>query len=297
MTTTKKHSVWLSGLLAWLLPGLGHWMLGRHRRAIALCASVMVLYLAGLFASQKWSLIANDFVGLDIRLGPIHIPSSILDPLAAVPESFIGLPNFIAHGTLQFDARGEPSLEPKALVGGLTIGLLLSALAGLINIIGVADAVTIAGDRTGRLTGPGRREPFWGVLLSWLLPGAGHVYAGHRNKGILVGSLVVGAFVIGLILGDGCVLDRQRYPYYFLATMFQGLPTLVGGVATAGFQVDESVDPRRLEVGLLFVGVAGLMNLLVMIDSYNLIESKNLGRAADASGTAPAQPEVVAKKS
>ncbi len=294
-TIPKKLPSWLAGILAWLIPGLGHFVLGDRKRALIVFGTVTTLFFSGLALSGKWSLVANQQMGFDIRIRGIGLSSDVLGPLAAVPESFNGLATIFSYGSLDFDSFGQPRLEPAVLVAGLTIGMILSAMAGILNLIAIADVVLIAGDRSGRLTGPSKkRDPFFAVLLSWLLPGAGHLYAGYRTKGLFLGALVLGTFIAGVILGQGCDIDRQRFPYYFLATIFLGLPTLIGGVATEGIRVDESVDPRLLEVGLLFVAVAGLMNLLVMIDALNRVEVVNF--ADDEIPVADSATPTVARK-
>ncbi|HBP18071.1 MAG TPA: hypothetical protein DEA08_09800, partial [Planctomycetes bacterium] len=42
------------------------------------------------------------------------------------------------------------------------------------------------------------KSPEIAGLLAWLIPGAGHYYAGHKLKGIVSAVLILGLFVAGV---------------------------------------------------------------------------------------------------
>jgi TM2 domain-containing membrane protein YozV len=53
------------------------------------------------------------------------------------------------------------------------------------------------------------RHPATAALLGWLVPGLGHLYQGRRLKGWLFMATLVGAFLVGLWIGDGRVVYCQ----------------------------------------------------------------------------------------
>ena len=51
------RSPWLAMALAWIVPGLGHFYLGRRRTALAFGAIVLVTFLAGMsFEGRLYSV-------------------------------------------------------------------------------------------------------------------------------------------------------------------------------------------------------------------------------------------------
>lgn len=103
------------------------------------------------------------------------------------------------------------------------------------------------------------------VLLAWVLPGLGHLAQGRRPKAIYFAVLLLLMYGLGLVLGEGASVSAERYPFHVYGQYLAGLPALIGiliGSAPAG----ESI--LRLELGVVFTTVAGLLNLVVMIDVY-----------------------------
>ncbi|MBQ8287098.1 MAG: hypothetical protein IJZ10_12475 [Thermoguttaceae bacterium] len=49
----------LAGLLAWLVPGLGHWYQGRRAKAIIYAAAIWPILLAGLWMGSYWEATPN----------------------------------------------------------------------------------------------------------------------------------------------------------------------------------------------------------------------------------------------
>ena len=75
------------------------------------------------------------------------------------------------------------------------------------------------------------KSPEVAAVLAWLIPGAGHLYAGHLVKGGGTLVFVLGLFVWGLFLsgGEAVSLDNTAgHPYAFLAQVGVGLPTGAG---------------------------------------------------------------------
>lgn len=106
------------------------------------------------------------------------------------------------------------------------------------------------------------------LALGWLVPGAGHVLFGRKAKAVYFGVLILILFVIGFWLGDERVVSANRYGLYLLAQIWVGGPTLLALVATQHLRV--TYDIHFHDAGLLFTAVAGLLNLVVLVDLYEI---------------------------
>lgn len=103
------------------------------------------------------------------------------------------------------------------------------------------------------------------VLLAWVLPGLGHLAQGRRPKAVYFAVLLLLMYGLGLVLGEGASVSADRYPFHVYGQYLAGLPALIG-ILLGSAPTGETV--LRLELGVIFTTVAGLLNLVVMIDVY-----------------------------
>ncbi len=107
-------------------------------------------------------------------------------------------------------------------------------------------------------------------VASWAVPGAGHLWLGRRNKGFIFLVALPLMFAIGL------ALRGRIFPFDFsdvlvalaaVADLGIGLPYFIAGGLGYG-----AGDVRAVtyEYGNAFLIVAGLLNLLVVIDAYDV---------------------------
>ncbi len=112
------------------------------------------------------------------------------------------------------------------------------------------------------------RSPFAALVLGWILPGAGHAYAGQWGKAVLFFSLITALVVAGLVIGGGTNILPNRL--WYTAQVCAGGPTLALTPISQYFAAHGTVDwadPLH-EMGTLYTAVAGFLNLLVMMDAY-----------------------------
>jgi len=120
------------------------------------------------------------------------------------------------------------------------------------------------------MTPPGanQRSPVAALVLGWILPGAGHAYAGRWGKAVLFFLCITGLVVAGLVLADGTNILPRRL--WYAAQVCAGGPavalTPVSQYVASRGPVDWA-DPLH-EMGTLYTAVAGFLNLLVMMDAY-----------------------------
>jgi hypothetical protein len=121
---------------------------------------------------------------------------------------------------------------------------------------------------------------FLATFLTWVLPGLGHLYLGRRGKALYFFALVGGLFVVGMAFADFHNVSIERHPYFSIAYALAGGPTALALAVTAKIPVESDVNP---DLGCLLSAVAGLLNVLVMIDAYTIAEesgSRGVGSAA-----------------
>lgn len=105
---------------------------------------------------------------------------------------------------------------------------------------------------------------------SWAIPGAGHFWLGRRQKGLVFLIALPLMFFIGL------ALSGRLFPFDFsqplvalqaLADLGIGIPYFIASAIGAG---SGNVRAVTYEYGNAYIIVAGLMNLLVVIDVYDI---------------------------
>jgi hypothetical protein len=103
-------------------------------------------------------------------------------------------------------------------------------------------------------------------VLAWLVPGAGHYYIGRKGKAVYYFVLITSAYALGLILARFCCVNIDRFPWHYAGEIFYGGATLIVQFLTRDLLVGEF--NRFLDHGTLIVTVAGLLNVVVMVDFY-----------------------------
>lgn len=106
--------------------------------------------------------------------------------------------------------------------------------------------------------------------LAWLLPGAGHAFLGRWRRACAFFVVVGGFFALGLLLGGRLYTPIQGQPLSYLATFGDvGLGPAYLLLAGLG-HIDG--DPLRVtyEHGTTFLLAAGIMNLLLMLDAWDI---------------------------
>lgn len=113
-----------------------------------------------------------------------------------------------------------------------------------------------------------RRAPLLVLLAAWALPGLGHLLLGRRAKAAWFGLLILGTFGLGLLLGEGASVSSARYPWHMIGQIGAGLVALLADGLLGGAPQKGTID--RLELGLVFTTVAGILNFVAMVDAYEL---------------------------
>jgi len=116
---------------------------------------------------------------------------------------------------------------------------------------------------------------FFAMLLAYLVPGAGHLYLGRRGRAIAFFCIVVLLFVIGIAIdGDLYTLEHSGGA---LLRILASLGSIGAGLMywiAAGMGVHGDVTSITFEHGTAFTITAGLMNLLLMLDVFDIAQGR-----------------------
>ncbi|MHC5080654.1 MAG: DUF6677 family protein [Planctomycetota bacterium] len=108
-------------------------------------------------------------------------------------------------------------------------------------------------------------DPVTAAILGFLIPGGGHLYGGRFGKAVFFFVLIVGTTLAGLFLSDFHGISLKHQPYWFLGQVFAGLPAFAAAILSPDWKtVHHGV---ALDAGTLYTTVAGLLNILVILDA------------------------------
>lgn len=106
-------------------------------------------------------------------------------------------------------------------------------------------------------------------MLAWLVPGGGHLYLRRRGRALLFFLAIGALFALGVAMDSRLemtlTLDDLLASLFSLAQMAVGLPYFVARML--GYQGE--VRSVTFEYGNTFTAVAGLLNILVLLDAYD----------------------------
>jgi hypothetical protein len=120
----------------------------------------------------------------------------------------------------------------------------------------------------------------WGpaVLIAWIVPGGGHFYLKKTGRGILLASAITLTFLFGLMMRGAIfqpmtadLLTTVIYWGGFLCDLMSGILYLL--TSWLGYSQPE-VAGHVHDYGTKFLVAAGLMNILAMVDVYDIASKR-----------------------
>ena len=115
------------------------------------------------------------------------------------------------------------------------------------------------------------RRPWVAVVLAWLFPGLGHFYLSRRRSAVVYAAVVTATFVLGLSFQGRLYTVEPGQPLSILATFAvagTGLLNLAARVLSDN--PGGAVLAVTYEYGCAYLLTAGLMNLLLMLDAWDI---------------------------
>jgi TM2 domain-containing membrane protein YozV len=129
-------------------------------------------------------------------------------------------------------------------------------------------------------------------VLAWLLPGAGHFYLGKRRRGAVFFLVVLATFLLGVFSDGRSYLADPQQPLTYLATLANlatGPLEILSRQATYhrlvySLPADENSPEAQVllkamrdkvkvvtdEYGTTYLLTAGLMNMLLILDAFDI---------------------------
>ncbi len=131
------------------------------------------------------------------------------------------------------------------------------------------------------------------VILAWLIPGSGHYLLGQRRRGIVFAVALHALFFGGVLLGGLRVLSPPRQPIWGYTQYIVGWPMLIGTelksrLINPNAPLPVGTSPKIQDVGTVYCGLAGMLNLLVIFDV--LVRISNGESAENQPGGAGREP-------
>lgn len=116
-------------------------------------------------------------------------------------------------------------------------------------------------------------------IVSWFLPGVGHILEGRWKRGLLIGAVIWSLFIIAVLSGGAYYpgFEFKDGALLYLLNVFSRLGNGLG--ALISFWLSASPPPNvaalaTFEYGGRFLEIAGLLNYLAILDAADI----NLGR-------------------
>ena len=113
------------------------------------------------------------------------------------------------------------------------------------------------------------------AAIAWVFPGLGHFYLGRRRTAVLFAVIVTACFALGLSFEGRLYTIEGGQPLTILATFAlygAGLLNIVARMFSSN--PGGTVLAPTYEYGCAYLLTAGLMNLLLMLDAWDIASGR-----------------------
>lgn len=124
------------------------------------------------------------------------------------------------------------------------------------------------------LTAVSKAKRITACLAALTLPGLGHLFLGRYIRGVVIGLGIIAMFALGLLM-DGHLFFpvKGEWLTWFFSFLDSGIGMIyfVCLALDFGFKVDPSQAAKiTFEYGNTFLMVAGALNMLATLDTYDI---------------------------
>jgi hypothetical protein len=118
-----------------------------------------------------------------------------------------------------------------------------------------------------------KRRTLLAMVLAFFFPGAGHLYLGRRDRAAVFALVILLMFIVGLLLEGKLYVPEPGKPLSVLASFASMGAGTVYFIARA---LGPFGNPSSItfEYGTAFTLTAGLMNLLVILDTFDIAQGR-----------------------
>lgn len=122
------------------------------------------------------------------------------------------------------------------------------------------------------------RFHFLAPVLAWIVPGLGHWFLGHHRRGRLIFTGISLMYLTGLLIGGLDIVDRKGDPLWYYGQFLAGPVTPAIDAWRSVHYTPASPDAEvnhvypvpsfshGNEIPTLFTTIAGMLNLLAILD-------------------------------
>jgi hypothetical protein len=101
-------------------------------------------------------------------------------------------------------------------------------------------------------------------VAGWWIPGAGHWLIGQQKRAAIIFLSISFAFVLGIWLGSIAVIDAKT-PWYWAQMLNSPAVAYLAHLSGSVLNLKSYGKPR--EIGEIYTGVSGMLNLLCIINA------------------------------
>ena len=119
------------------------------------------------------------------------------------------------------------------------------------------------------------KDPRLAAFLAWLIPGLGHYYVGKRKSAVAFAVIVALTFLAGISFQGRLYTIEEGQPLTILATFAvfgAGLLNLAARLFVEN--TGGMILSVTYEYGCAYLLTAGLMNLLLVLDAYDIASGR-----------------------
>jgi hypothetical protein len=111
--------------------------------------------------------------------------------------------------------------------------------------------------------------------MGWFVPGAGHLMINEKKHAIIIFVTIALTFATGLYIGSiGVINPVGAKPWYIAQIMNSPAVAAIGRVTATG---DYPVFGRPNEIGQIYTSIAGLLNLLCIVNAVYWAHLRRIG--------------------
>jgi hypothetical protein len=106
------------------------------------------------------------------------------------------------------------------------------------------------------------------ALMGWCIPGSGFFLLNEKKRAVIIFVAICLTFAVGLYVGSIAVIDPVNEKLWYVAQMLNSpLVALLGKITAANHL---QVFGKPAEIGQIYTGIAGMLNLLCVINAAYL---------------------------
>lgn len=116
-------------------------------------------------------------------------------------------------------------------------------------------------------------------IAGWWIPGAGHWLIGQPKRAAIIFFSIAFAFLLGIWLGSIAVIDAGT-PWYWAQMLNSPAVAYLAHLSGSVHHLESYGKPR--EMGEIYTGIAGMLNLLCVVNAVYVAHCKNINKNSNS---------------